>query len=117
MTLLALSRGDIVLTHFPFTDLTGSSLRPAVIVSRGQIGQDIVLMAISSVVRDPRSPTDYLIEVTHPEFGSTGLRVNSVMRPHKLAAVERSVIVRRLGHLGPQLQAEMDRLLRAVLVL
>ena len=31
-----LSRGSVVLTRFPFTDLTGASLRPAVLVSQVQ---------------------------------------------------------------------------------
>ncbi len=115
MTPLTLSRGDVVLTRFPFTDLTDTSFRPAVVVSQGQVGQDIVLAAISSVVRGSPAPTDYSIDTTHPEFALTGLRVRSVLRMHKLAAVERSVVVRRLGHLGPQLQAEADRLLRVVL--
>jgi mRNA interferase MazF len=110
-----LSRGDVVLTRCPFTDLTGASLRPAVVVSQGPIGQDIVLIAVSSVVRGTLAPTDYTVESTHPEFALTGLRVTSVLRMHKLAAVERSIIVRRLGRLGPQLQAEVDRLLRVVL--
>ncbi len=76
-----------------------------------------MLVAISSVVRGTLAPTDYTVEANHPEFSLTGLRVTSVIRTHKLAAVERSVIVRRLGSLGPQLQAEVDRLLRAVLAL
>jgi mRNA interferase MazF len=109
-----LSRGDVVLTRFPFTDLSGTSLRPALVVSRGQIGQDVVLAAISSVVRGTLAPTDYTVDKRHSEFASTGLRVTSVIRIHKLAAVECSVIVRRLGRLGPQLQAEVDRLLLAV---
>ena len=115
MTPPLLARGDVVLTRFPFTDLTGTALRPAVVVSQGQLGQDIVLAAISSVARGPISPTDCHLASTHPEFTLTGLRVTSIIRMHKLAAVERSVIVRRLGHLGPQLQAEVDRLLRVVL--
>ena len=115
MTPPSLSRGDVVLTRLPFTDLTGDALRPAVVVFQGQIGQDIVLIAISSVVRGALAPTDYTVESTHPEFTRTGLRVTSVLRTHKLAAVERSVIVRRLGRLGPQLQAEVDRMLRVVL--
>ena len=115
MTLPTLARGDVVLTRFPFTDLTGAALRPAVVVSQGQIGQDLVLIAISSVVRGALAPTDYTVESTHPEFALTGLRITSVLRMHKLAAVERSVIVRRLGRLGPQLQVEVDRMLRVVL--
>jgi mRNA interferase MazF len=105
----------VVLTRFPFTDLTGASLRPAVVVSQGQIGQDLVRAAISSVVRGMLARTDYTVELTHPALGLTGLRLTSVIRMHKLAAVERSVIVRRLGRLGPQLPAEADRLLRMVL--
>jgi len=110
-----LSRGDVVLTRFPFTDLTGASLRPALVVSPGQIGEDVVLVAISSVVRGARVSPDYLVDIGHPEFPLTGLRVTSVLRLHKLATVERAVIVRRLGRIGPQVQAEVDRLLPTVL--
>jgi mRNA interferase MazF len=113
MSKTSLARGDVVLTKFPFTDLSGSSLRPAVIVSPGRIAQDVILVAISSVVR--LSTYDYTIEEDHPEFEQTGLRVTSVLRPHKLAAVESDVIVRRLGHLGPQLKMELTNGLRAVL--
>ena len=90
-----LMRGDIALTKFPFTDLTGASLRPALIVSQQQWGQDIVLVAISSVIRGSFASTDYTITETHPEFILTGLRVASVFRMHKLATVEHSVITRR----------------------
>ena len=110
-----LLRGDVVLTRFPFTDLTGASLRPALVVSAGQIAEDLVLMGISSVVRGAVAPTDVTLDVSHSEFPQTGLRVTSVFRTHKLAAVERSVIVRRLGRIGPLLQTEVDRLLRLVL--
>lgn len=74
-------------------------------------------MAISSVLRGARVPTDYTVDTLHPEFALTGLRTTSVIRAHKLVAVERSVIVRRLGRIGPRLQAEVDRLLRLVLAL
>jgi mRNA interferase MazF len=110
-----LSRGDVVLTRFPFTDLTGASLRPALVVSQGEIGDDVVLAAISSVSRGALPPTDWPVAVTHPEFALTGLRIASTFRMHKLATVERSVIIRRLGWIGSQLQAEVDRLLHLVL--
>jgi mRNA interferase MazF len=111
----ALARGDIVLAPFPFTDLKGAAVRPALVVSQGLIGQDVVLAGISSVLRGHLAPTDYTVDTTHPEFAMTGLRTASVIRLHKLVAVERSVLVRRLGRIGPQLQAEVDRLLRVVL--
>lgn len=110
-----LSRGDIVLVRFPFTDLAGSSLRPALVISKEQIGQDVILAAISSVVRDSSISSDHVIDIEHPEFKLTGLRVTSVFRLHKLATVERSKITRRIGHIGPQLQSEVDKILRQIL--
>jgi mRNA interferase MazF len=110
-----LRRGDVVLTPFPFTDLQGASQRPALVVSQGVFGQDIVLAAISSVTRGSRIATDCLVDITHPEFRQTGLRVASVVRVHKLVTVEISIITSRLGQIGSQLQAEIDKLLRLVL--
>jgi mRNA interferase MazF len=106
---LTLSRGEIVLTRFPFTDLSGSKVRPALIVSPTPVGRDVILAAISSVMRTALSPTDLVISLGHPEFPSTGLRVDSVVRLHKLFTVEQGVIVRRLGRIGPLLQADVDR--------
>jgi mRNA interferase MazF len=109
------SRGDILLTQFPFTDLSGASLRPCLVVSAGLIGQDLIVAGISSVVRGGTIPTDLLVQASHAEFRKTGLRVQSVIRLHKLATVEQSVITRRLGRIGPQLQAEVDQRLRVAL--
>ena len=114
---ILLSRGDIVLTPFPFTDLTQTSLRPALVISDGAVGNDVVLAGVSSVVRGSQIPTDLLIETTHPEFKLTGLRVASVIRLHKLATVEKTILVRRLGQIGPQLQAQVNISLRKVLAL
>jgi mRNA interferase MazF len=113
----ALARGDVVLSRFPFTDLSGASVRPALVVSNGLIGQDLVISAISSVIRATLPATDLLVESTHPEFAVTGLRVPSVIRVHKLVAVEQSVVVRRLGKIGAVLQQEVDQRLRTLLQL
>jgi mRNA interferase MazF len=112
---ILLNRRDIVLTQFPFTDLRGASIRPALVVSQGPIGQDVVLAAISSVIRGSNAATDCLIEPTHAEFPLTGLRVASVVRLHKLVTDELSVIRSRLGCIGPRLQLDVDKLLRGVL--
>lgn len=112
---MPLRRGDVVLTRFPFTDLTGGGVRPALVVSRGAIGLDLVLAGISSVVREGLVPTDCVVDKSHSEYAPTGLRVTSAIRAHKLMAVERPVIIRRLGQIGPRLQAEVDLQLRAVL--
>ncbi|HUY12051.1 MAG TPA: type II toxin-antitoxin system PemK/MazF family toxin [Terriglobia bacterium] len=115
MSTSSIFRGDVVLVPFPFTDLAGSALRPAFVVSPTPIGQDVILAAISSVVRGDSYPTDCLVPSAHAEFANTGLRVTSVVRLHKLVTVEEGVVVRRLGRFGPRLSAEVDRLLRVAL--
>jgi hypothetical protein len=62
------------LTRFPFTDLTGASLRPALVVSPGQVGEDVVLAAISSVMRGSRAPTDYTVDTSHAVARTTARR-------------------------------------------
>jgi mRNA interferase MazF len=109
------SRGDVLLTQFPFTDLTGTSVRPCLVVSPGLIGQDLIVAGISSVVRGGTIATDVVVEDSHPEFTQAGLRVRSVIRLHKLACVEQSVIRRLLGSIGPQLQADVDQRLKIAL--
>lgn len=110
-----IARGSIVLTQFPYTDLSGSTARPALVVASRLIGNDIVVIGISSVIRGALVPTDCLVDLRHPEFPLTGLRVTSVIRAHKLAAIEQSLIKRRLGEIGPQLQTQVDLQLRQVL--
>ena len=112
------ARGSVVLTDLPFTDLSGSKLRPALVVTTSPIGKDIVVLAISSIIRGALAPSalsDCLIELSHPEFPLTGLRVASVIRTHRLATIEQSRVVRRLGNIGPLLQAEVDKQLRQIL--
>ena len=109
-------RGEVVLTLFPFTDLSGSKVRPALVVSDGAIGDDVILIALSSVVRRTVA-TDFLLETSHADFADTGLKVASVFRTHSLLTVERSVIARRLGHVSATVQAEIDQRLRVALVL
>ena len=106
-----LHRGDIVLVPFPFTDLTGRKVRPAVIVSPDPVGEDIILAFITSVVPSSLLSTDFLLEQSHLEFLLTGLRAASVFRMAKLVTLHRSLILRRLGKAGPQIQQDLDQCL------
>ena len=82
--------GGIVLTRFPFTDLSGDKRRPALVVSRDNDRRpDRVVCFITSIQR------------TGPDMAAaiagTGRKVQSVVRFEKLATLDRSVIAGRLG--------------------
>ena len=60
-------KGKIVLVPFPFTDLTTTKLRPALVLFEGE--QDVVVAFISSRVPEKPSLTDIVVDENHPEFG------------------------------------------------
>jgi mRNA interferase MazF len=55
-------KGKIVLIPFPFTDLTSTKLRPALVLYEGE--KDVVVAFISSRIAKAK-PTDVLINEEH----------------------------------------------------
>jgi mRNA interferase MazF len=84
--------GTIVLTRFPFTDLSGDKRRPALVVSRDNNRRlDLIVCFITSV---PRTGPDMAQVAATP---GTGLKGPSVVRFDKVATLDRSVIAGKLG--------------------
>ncbi len=111
-----MSRGTIVLTPFPFTDLSGAKVRPAVIISRSdRPGDDVILAFVSSVVPPRPLPTDLVVDPSHPHFRETGLKVPSIVKCDKLATVQRRIILGELGQLSASFLRELDQRLRHAL--
>ncbi|MBX2892828.1 MAG: type II toxin-antitoxin system PemK/MazF family toxin [Saprospiraceae bacterium] len=76
-----MDRGTIVLTKFPFTDLSASKRRPAVVVSKvDPADPDVIVAFISSATPPYPSATDFILPDTHPDFGLTGLKKSSVFK-------------------------------------
>ena len=84
--------GSIVLTRFPFTDLSGDKRRPALVVSRDDHRRaDLVVCFVTSV---PRTGPDMAAIAPTP---GTGLKVPSVVRFDKIATLGSAVISGKLG--------------------
>lgn len=109
-----LARGDVVLVPFPFTDLSARKVRPAVVLN--VVGEDVLLAFISSVVVPSSvAPTDWVLPTSHPDFATTGLKTAATFKLAKLVCLHHSLILRKLGHVSPAIQRELDaRLARAV---
>ena len=91
-------RGDIWLLRFPFTDLSSSKVRPAIIISMH--GEDLIVLGIFSrlpsvAVRD----TWVIVDESSTDFAQTGLMKTSLIKAEKIAVVHESILRRKLGSL------------------
>ena len=113
-----MKRGVVVLTPFPFTNLSGQKVRPALVVSRtDRMGSDVVLAFITSHADGTVLPTDLELLASHPNFRFTGLKRNSLVKLDKLITVEANIILGELGELTPDLLLDADEKLRFALAL
>jgi mRNA interferase MazF len=105
-----LTRGKIVLVPFPFDDLSAAKLRPAVCLTEPVgVNRHVIVAFITSAEISDLLPTDIALPTSHPDFRTTGLRVNSVLRLHRLITLTTKIIQRELGKLSPDLEREVNK--------
>ena len=111
-------RYKVVLVPFPFDDLSGSKVRPAVCLTEA-VGahRHVVLAFITSVVPPKVEPTDVLLDPGSTDFARSGLRVRSALRLHRMVTVSATIIQRQLGVLTPSLQTQVQQRLRTLFAL
>lgn len=86
--------GDVVVLPFPFTDLSSTRKRPALILT-DIAGNDFIMLQITSKnVKDT-----YAIPLTGSDFSSGSLNQNSNIRPNKIFTLKKSLILYKIGHL------------------
>jgi mRNA interferase MazF len=85
--------GDVVLLVFPFTDGVRQKQRPALVLLDAD-DSDIVVARITS------QPYTTVFDVALLDHAEAGLLLPSVVRLHKLATLEKTMILRCLGHLA-----------------
>ncbi len=106
--------GEVWLVRFPFTELTSTKVRPALVLADHR--QDLIVLGIFSKVPAGALPETWvLIEETHPEFGQTGLKKTSSLRAEKIATVYESVFQRQLGRLPSDMMEQVQKALKKAL--
>ena len=103
---MAYRQGDIVLVSFPFTDLTSSKRRPALVLSPDSFnaaGEDLVLAAVTSrITHDPNA-----VRLLSGDFAAGGLPKPSVVKATKLFTIHSSLIVKQVGALRTEKMEEV----------
>ena len=79
---LKVKQGDIVLIRFPFSDLSGAKVRPALVISNNKYNKEklnCVVLAMTSNL----SKSDYKVIVESKDLASGSLPVKSAIRVDK----------------------------------
>jgi mRNA interferase MazF len=106
----AVQPGVVVLVRFPFSDLSASKLRPAVVLAHAG-GVDWVLCQVTSnPYGDPSA-----VPVTRTSFASGALGRESYARPGRLFTASESLFVKTAGQLTSPSHRELVRRVVAVL--
>ena len=88
--------GDVVLVSFPFSNLQGQKIRPALVLAKAEL-DDIILCQITS-----RPYTSKLaIRISSGDFTKGNLPVVSYFMPNKLFTANSSIIKKTAGQLTP----------------
>ena len=96
--------GSVVLVRFPFSDLSASKLRPAVVLAGVDRDDWILCQITSNAYADPRA-----IEIATSDFASGNLMRTSYARPGKLFSANTSLMQRIAGDLSkPKLVKVID---------
>ncbi|HNZ11767.1 MAG TPA: type II toxin-antitoxin system PemK/MazF family toxin [Smithellaceae bacterium] len=87
-------KGDVVVIPFPFSDLSQSKRRPALVLAALQ-GDDLILCQITSKsIKD-----NYAIPVDENDFESGSLNQESNIRPNRLFTADNHIILYRIGNI------------------
>lgn len=88
------SKGEVVLVRYPFSNLSGSKVRPAVIVSTPHVSQDIFIVPLTSKTTS-LLPGEFVLS----DWSQAGLNVLTAVK-RGLYTVHQSLIAKRVGKLS-----------------
>lgn len=105
-----MQKGDIVLIPFPFTDLSGNKLRPAVVLIQSL--SDLTVCFITTQIQW-REPTDVMLSPT----STNGIKKPSLIRLGKIATLDKALALGKIGSLDKQELSELNSKLKELLQL
>jgi mRNA interferase MazF len=112
---MALARGDIVLIPYPYSDLSASKTRPAIVISSvayHSVFQELLLAYLTSQVTNPHPDFDYLLV----DWQEAGLLKPTLMKA-RVAVIKSSLVQHRVGQLSQRDMVAVDRCLRRAMAL
>ena len=112
-------RGDVVLVNYPFSEGTGSKVRPALVVqsdtNNRRLESTLIVQITSRIHLAGKEPTPLLIEVATPAGRQSGLINDSAVACDNIYTVHQTGIIRIIGSLSEDVMSKVDDCLKAAL--
>ncbi|MFN8637646.1 MAG: type II toxin-antitoxin system PemK/MazF family toxin [Chloroflexota bacterium] len=107
--MVGLVKGDVVVLPFPFSDLSATKRRPALVVATLD-GDDVILCQITSQsTRDSNA-----VSLGASDFSDGSLRVASMIRPNRLFTADTRLVLYRVGGIS---QTKLNEVVAAIIQL
>lgn len=94
----SINQRDLLLVPFPYTDLTQSKKRPALVVSKDEFNRrsdDVICCLVTSNPNERQS----IVPITNKDMESGFLEFDSRIKPYRLFTVSKGVVYKNLGRL------------------
>ena len=103
-------KGDVVVIPFPFSDLSGSKRRPALVLA-DLPGDDILLCQITS----QQSKDIFAVPLSAADFDSGSLPLSSFIRPTRIFTADKNIIIRKAGTINISVQNSVVQKIIAII--
>ena len=100
-------KGDVIVVPFPFSDLSGSKRRPALVLT-DLSGNDLMICQITS------QPTGdvFAQKLTSEDFVSGMLFSDSYIRPLRVFTIDKHIVSHKIGQIAP---TKMNNVIDAII--
>ncbi|HEU0143327.1 MAG TPA: type II toxin-antitoxin system PemK/MazF family toxin [Nitrososphaera sp.] len=88
------SKNEVILVRYPFSNLSGSKIRPAVVVNDVHISQDVIIVPLTSKV-SPLLAGEFVLA----NWKAAGLNVPSAAK-RGIYTVHQSLVMKSIGKLA-----------------
>jgi mRNA interferase MazF len=100
------SKNEIILVRYPFSNLSGSKVRPAVVVNASHVSQDVIIVPLTSKMSALLAG-----EFVLADWRAAGLNVASAVK-RGLYTVHQSLVIKSIGGLSASDASRLDISLR-----
>jgi len=116
---MKVQRGDVVIIDHPFSDATGSKVRPALVVQNNArnmlLKETIIVLSSKNLKHIGTDRTQLLVNIATPDGKLSGLRVDSAVKCGKLYTLHEDMIRKKIGVLSAPLMKQANDCLKTAL--